>query len=127
LIVAVSSAAGAWLAAFFVLRNRPAAGDKGEERSRHTGREYAMAGALFLVISGIVPGIAFVVLSYDLHIESYVKHRQLGLARSIATRERGNAADEGASDVRAARLAADVPDASSLCGPGGHLPLSRLD
>jgi hypothetical protein len=41
---------------------------------------------LFLTLCGIVPGVAFVVRSYDMHVESYVKHRQLGLARALATR-----------------------------------------
>jgi len=87
LTVGMVIAVAAWAVAFVVLRRRPPAVEREDGRgSRNAASEYALAGALFLVVSGIVPGVAFVVRSYDLHIESYIKHRQLSLARALALR-----------------------------------------
>ena len=83
----VAIAVAAWAVAYVLLRHRPEV-PAGTEPQPHTAvaREYAMAGALFLTLCGIVPGVAFVVRSYDMHVESYIKHRQLGLARSLQDR-----------------------------------------
>jgi hypothetical protein len=87
LATAVAIAVAAWVTAFAVLHYRPSKLNIVDaRRPGAAAREYVLAGALFLVLSGIVPGVGFVVRSYDIHIESYVKHRQLGLARALADR-----------------------------------------
>ena len=48
--------------------------------------EYALMGSLLLILSGVVPGVAFVLRAHDLQIESYVKHRQLRLAQALGVR-----------------------------------------
>jgi hypothetical protein len=73
----------AWLLTFGVLSQRPRGGQNAQEPLV----EYATAGALLLLLSGAAPGAAFVLSSYDLHVESYVKHRQLGLARALSARQ----------------------------------------
>jgi len=84
---AVAIPAAAWAMAFVVLRHRPSNLKIAvAQRGSAAARGYALAGALFLVLSGIVPGVGFVVRSYDMHVESYIKHRQLGLARALAAR-----------------------------------------
>ena len=45
--------------------------------------DYCIAGALLLVVTGILPGAAFVARSYDAHIEAYLKHRQLGVVQAL--------------------------------------------
>ncbi len=45
-------------------------------------RAYALMGTTFLVLVAMAPGAAFVAHAYDLHIESYIKHRQIGVAQA---------------------------------------------
>lgn len=90
---AVGIAAAAWAMAFVLLRHRPSNLDIAVAQRNTAARDYALAGALFLVLSGIVPGVGFVVRSYDMHVESYVKHRQLGLARALAVRAEAGSGD----------------------------------
>jgi hypothetical protein len=47
---------------------------------------FCIAGALLIVITGVVPGAAFVARSYDAHIEAYIKHRQFGIVQALLTR-----------------------------------------
>ncbi len=49
-------------------------------------RAYALMGTTFLVLVAMAPGAAFVAHAYDLHIESYVKHRQIGVAQARQAR-----------------------------------------
>lgn len=44
---------------------------------------YCVPATLLLIIIGIVPGVAFVARSYDVHIEAFVKHRQLGIVQGL--------------------------------------------
>ena len=91
---AVAIAVAAWALAYVLLRQRPEVPASTDPQPETTvAREYAMAGALFLTLCGIVPGVAFVVRSYDMHVESYIKHRQLGLARSLQDRTEPSAED----------------------------------
>ncbi len=49
-------------------------------------RDYLIMAAVGLVLTAVVPGIAIVAFSHDLHMESFIKHRQIGLARAMASR-----------------------------------------
>jgi hypothetical protein len=60
-----------------VLKRRPAA-RVGVSRLDYQ-HDYCVAGALLMVITGILPGAAFVTRSYDAHVEAYLKHRQLSV------------------------------------------------
>jgi hypothetical protein len=78
----------AWLIARLVLAWRPLA-RVDCPRPRCPVTEYTLMGTLLLVLSGVLPAAAFVARAHDLNLESYVKHRQLELARSIGGRPRG--------------------------------------
>ena len=67
-----------------VLERRPAA-RVGVSRLDYQ-HDYCIAGALLLVVTGILPGAAFVARLYDAHIEAYVKHRQLGVVQALNAR-----------------------------------------
>ena len=54
---------------------------------------YTAMGGLLLVLSGVLPATAFVARAHDINLESYVKHRQLELARAMAGRSRGLSCD----------------------------------
>ena len=57
-------AAAAWVLAFILLRHRPSPRDAAEpQRLSTAARRSSLAGALLLILSGIVPGVAFVVRS----------------------------------------------------------------
>jgi hypothetical protein len=64
-----------------VLRPQPAARVGTAGMDYRVG--YCVPLALLLVVVGIVPGAAFVARSYDVHIEAYVKHRQLQIAQRM--------------------------------------------
>jgi hypothetical protein len=74
-----------WLVTFAVLDRAPL---RTAAVTRHPDplAEYAAMGALLLVLSGIVPAIAFVERAHDLQIESFVKHRQLRLSQALSAR-----------------------------------------
>ena len=93
-------AGATWVLAAAVLWRRPVTPTDAADRAPQTLKEYMATGTLFLVLSGIVPGAAAVVLAYDLHIESFVKHRQMGLALAL----RSQVADSGAACQPAAEL-----------------------
>ena len=67
-----------------VLKGRPAA--RVDMSRLDYQYDYCIAGALLLVVTGVLPGAAFVARSYDAHIEAYLKHRQLGVVQALATR-----------------------------------------
>jgi hypothetical protein len=60
---------------------------------------YTTMGGLLLVLSGVLPAIAFVARAHDINLESFVKHRQLELARTLGSRPRALPCDR---DSRAA-------------------------
>ena len=64
-----------------VLKRRPAA--RVDVSRLDYQYDYCIAGALLLVVTGILPGAAFVARSYDAHIEAYLKHRQLGVVQAL--------------------------------------------
>ena len=74
----------AWVVTFLVLSRRPAATAAAPNFAPHI--DYCAVAFLFLVITGILPGVAFVTRSYDSQIESYLKHRQLGVIHRLARR-----------------------------------------
>jgi hypothetical protein len=77
-----------WMFAPAVLNWRGSATNNGGRRPNPLA-EYALMGSLLLVLSGVVPAAAFTARAHDLNLESYVKHRQLELARTLAGRSRG--------------------------------------
>jgi hypothetical protein len=76
---------------FMVLKSRPAA-RIGSARLEYR-LDYCVPAALLLVVIGVLPGAAFVARSYDAHIEAYLKHRQLGIARTLLKQPPSGAAD----------------------------------
>jgi hypothetical protein len=80
--------AAGWLVSYAVLDRAPA---RASTLIRHPDPllEYAAMGTLLLVLSGVVPGIAFAGRAHDLQIESFVKHRQLRLSEALAARWAG--------------------------------------
>jgi hypothetical protein len=73
-----------WLVTCAVLYRQLPEGEKAKSLS-HLYRDYRLAGALLLVATAVVPAASFFALSYDLHIEGFLKSRQIALARSIDT------------------------------------------
>ncbi|HEY7171149.1 MAG TPA: cache domain-containing protein [Vicinamibacterales bacterium] len=97
LTVGVASAAAAWLTAVLLLRRRPSVVTIDNTPGGTSATlSYKVAGALFLTISGIVPGVAFIVRSYDVHVWSYIKHRELGFVRTLDARLKRAAVDKNA-------------------------------
>jgi hypothetical protein len=79
--------ATAWLIAPMVLARRPMPCAP-RRRPGCALAEYTLMAALLLAVSAVLPAAAFVARAHDLNIESYVKHRQLELARTIGARSR---------------------------------------
>lgn len=75
----------AWVVTYLVLSRRPASTTAASHFA--PGIEYCAMAFLFLVITGILPGLAFVNRSYDSAIESYVKHRQFGVVHRMAGKD----------------------------------------
>lgn len=72
-----------WLVAYLLLATRPPG--VGEVKAwSETCRDYRLAGALLLIVSAMLPAASFFALSYDRHIEAYIKQRQIELARRVA-------------------------------------------
>ncbi|MCC7123454.1 MAG: cache domain-containing protein [Acidobacteria bacterium] len=71
-----------WAIAYVVLSGRPpGVGDvMGWSKTRAC---YQGAGALLLMVSAVLPALAFVAVSYDMHLASYVKSRQIAMANVI--------------------------------------------
>ena len=67
-----------------VLKRRPAA-RVGVSRLDYQ-YDYCIAGALLMMVTGVVPGAAFVARSSDAHIEAYLKHRQLSVVQALNAR-----------------------------------------
>ncbi|HTM33742.1 MAG TPA: cache domain-containing protein [Vicinamibacterales bacterium] len=70
----------ACIVTFAVLRRRPAANIRATRLEYTTS--YCVPAALLLVITGMVPGAAFVARSYDTHVEAFLKHRQFGIVEN---------------------------------------------
>jgi hypothetical protein len=100
--------------------------------------------ALLLVVTGVLPATAFVARAHDVNMESYVKHRQLELARTIAGRPRGVLCEQkgrGHTDwnagideyfdffyrTRLACTAADVPPHDPATSPRGEALVAFLE
>ncbi len=76
LVPLVACGAGA-----LVLKHQPAA-RVGTARLEYRC-DYCIPATLLLIVIGILPGASFVARSYDVHVEAYVKHRQLGLVQGL--------------------------------------------
>lgn len=48
-------------------------------------RDYRFAGTVLLVITAAVPAASFYAMSYDRHIEAFVKERQISLAQRVSS------------------------------------------
>jgi hypothetical protein len=70
-----------WLITYLLLATRPPGG--GPKAWSQLCRDYRLAGALLLVVTAMVPAAGFFALSYDIHVESYVKKRQIELAQGM--------------------------------------------
>ena len=104
-----------WAIAYGVLAVRPAGA--GEVKG-WTGmcRSYKFAGTALLLLTAAVPAASFYALSFDRHIEAFVKERQLGLARSIdALAECGEKAEPDKDDKHVARYDDKDHDGDITC------------
>jgi len=76
-----------WLVTYAVLYRRLPEGKLPEGERPKTWsqlcRDYRHAGALLLMTTAVVPAASFFALSYDLHVEGYLKNRQIALARAV--------------------------------------------
>lgn len=77
----------AWIAAVLLLARRPA-GVRGKQSWSALGLDYRLMAALLLAVTAVVPGITFATFSYNAHTESFVKHREIVLARRIGREPR---------------------------------------
>jgi hypothetical protein len=91
--VGFAVAPAAWLVTAIVLRSRGSA-RLDRRRPQSPIAAYTSMGSLLLVLTGVVPAAAFVAKAHDVNLESYVKHRQLELARAMAGRPGGVACDQ---------------------------------
>lgn len=70
----------AWIAAVLVLARRPA-GVRGSQGSSTLALDYRVMAALLLTVTAVIPGVTFATYSFNVHMESFVKHREIALAR----------------------------------------------
>ncbi len=115
-----------WVVTYVVLARRPPGVERVEGWSE-LHRDYRVTGALFLALTAAVPGAAFFAYSYDVHIEGYLKHRQIALARAVDARAR--CASASPADVAIATIRYDdvfygshvrcVPASLALSSSGG--------
>lgn len=71
-----------WAIAYVVLSVRPAGAGEVKQWTELC-RCYRFAGTLMFFLTAAVPAASFYALSYDRHIEAFMKERQIGLARRI--------------------------------------------
>ena len=71
-----------WAVVYVVLAVRPAGAGEVKQWTEMC-RGYRFAGTVLLLLTAAVPAASFYALSFDRHIESFVKERQIGLARRI--------------------------------------------
>jgi hypothetical protein len=71
-----------WVITYALLYRRLPEGVEAKTWSE-LSREYRFAGALLLLTTAMVPGASFFGLSYDLHMEGFLKSRQINLARAV--------------------------------------------
>ena len=116
-----------------VLKGRPAA--RVDMSRLDYQYDYCIAGALLLVVTGVLPGAAFVARSYDAHIEAYLKHRQLGVVQALtdATIDRhgtrpgvGQTGRDRNGGPPPHRVARSLPVPDIAVPRGGPCPTRRL-
>ena len=71
-----------WAVVYIVLAVRPAGAGEVKQWTEMC-RGYRFAGTALFLLTAAVPAASFYALSFDRHIEAFVKERQIGLARSI--------------------------------------------
>ena len=71
-----------WAVVYVVLAVRPAGAGEVKQWTEMC-RGYRFAGTALFLLTAAVPAASFYALSFDRHIEAFVKERQIGLARSI--------------------------------------------
>ncbi len=72
-----------WAIVYVVLAVRPAGAGEVKQWTELC-RGYRFAGTALLLLTAAVPAASFYALSFDRHIEAFVKERQIGLARLIS-------------------------------------------
>ena len=72
-----------WAVVYVVLAVRPAGAGEVKQWTELC-RNYRFAGTALFVLTAAVPAASFHALSFDRHIEAFVKERQIGLAHRIA-------------------------------------------
>ena len=71
-----------WVVVYVVLAVRPA-GSREVTQWTEMCRSYRLAGTAIFLLTAAVPAASFYALSFDRHIEAFVKERQIELARRI--------------------------------------------
>ena len=72
-----------WLVTYAVLYRQLPEGRESRRAGRNCVASISVAGALLLMTTAVVPGASFFALSYDLHLEGFLKSRQIALARAV--------------------------------------------
>ncbi len=96
-VVGVLLPAIVWFVTYAVLSGRPPGVGRVEGWSELC-RDYRRAGALLLLVTAAVPGASFFALSYHLHIEGFIKHRLVLLARALDGHLACNASADGGAN-----------------------------
>ena len=83
----------AWGVTFLLWRYRPSPAQG--PRAHRPVYAHAVASVLLLVVSGVVPGVLLFLASFQLHVQSYVKHNGFRLAAAMSEQDRRLKRDYG--------------------------------
>ncbi|HEU4688079.1 MAG TPA: cache domain-containing protein, partial [Vicinamibacterales bacterium] len=109
-----------WAVVYVVLAVRPAGAGEVKQWTELC-RNYRLAGTALFVLTAAVPAASFYALSFDRHIEAFVKERQIGLAHRI-TGVIVACKDVGNRDDHVVRYVDQDHDGQIACVKGANVP-----
>jgi hypothetical protein len=114
-----------WAVVYGVLAVRPAGAGQVKQWTEMC-RSYRFAGTVLFLLTAAVPAASFYALSFDRHIEAFVKDRQIRLGQSLSA-DCKNLGTADRKDDRVMRYVDEDHDGARSCLPGARMADDSAD